>query len=201
MNSVELHSKNPNKRDLGILVKALENGDTFIFPTDTVMAVGCLVSNNQGIDDILATTNKKDKKAKLSLLCKDIKQAAQYLLPMPNHIFRTMKDYVPGPYTFILKADSKAVKNLGNKKNEIGIRIPDNEILKEIIELAGVPIICTSLSNDGKFYKNYEEIIEDYKNKINHIIITDWVEQEESTVFDCTEDDLVLVREGKGKVD
>ena len=120
---------------------------------------------------------------------------------MPNHIFRTMKDYVPGPYTFILKADSKAVKNLGNKKNEIGIRIPDNEILKEIIELAGVPIICTSLSNDGKFYKNYEEIIEDYKNKINHIIITDWVEQEESTVFDCTEDDLVLVREGKGKVD
>jgi tRNA threonylcarbamoyl adenosine modification protein (Sua5/YciO/YrdC/YwlC family) len=200
MKTVELHVKNPNRRDLQAIADSMIKGDIIIFPTDTVFAIGCLLDNNKGVERILKITGKTDKKSRMSLICRNIKEAAQYLLPMPNHIFRTMKDYVPGPYTFILKADSKTIKNLGNKKDEIGIRIPDNEIIQTLVEMAGQPIICTSLNKGEGFFSSIEEISDNYKHDVDVLISTELEEQEVSTVFDCTEDDLVLVREGKGKV-
>lgn len=200
MRNVELHSNNPNKRDLQTVADGLRKGEIMIFPTDTVFAIGCLLNNNKGLEKILKITGKLEKKSRMSLICQNIKDAAQYLLPMPNHIFRTMKDYVPGPYTFILKADAKSVKNLGNKKNEIGIRIPDNEIIQTLLTLTNEPIICTSLNKGDEFYSSFDQIEEDFKHDVDILITTELEEQEVSTVFDCTDDDLVLIREGKGKV-
>ncbi len=200
MKIFELHSKSPNKREIAKIVEYLADDGIMIFPTDTVLAIGCKMTSKKGIERILKVTNKEAKRTKLSLLCQDIKHAAQFLLPLPNHIFREIKGYVPGPYTFILKADAKKVKNLANKKHEVGIRIPDNEIVQDILNTLEEPIICTSLnlSNEGEV--DFDIIRKNYEHLVDLIIQSEVDTQEVSTVFDCTEDELILVREGKGKV-
>ena len=97
----DLHPQNPNKRDVKTIVDILKDGGIGVIPTDSVYALTCLKSNKDGIERIIKITGKAEKKAKLSLLCKDLKEVADHTLPYDNHIFKTMKRYLPGPYTFI----------------------------------------------------------------------------------------------------
>lgn len=200
----ELHPENPNKRDVKTIVDILMDGGIGVIPTDSVYALACRKNNKEGIERIIRITGKVEKKAKLSLLCKDLKEVADHTLPYDNHIFKTMKRYLPGPYTFILNANSSVTKFFKNNKKEIGIRIPDNAIVLEILAMLDEPLISTSLNMEETDYA-FNTVVEDLETKlkgnIDFIVDGGFIEPAETTVLDCTSGEITLVREGKGVID
>lgn len=199
-----LHPENPNKRDVKSIVEILQNGGVGVIPTDSVYALTCLKSNKEGIEKILKISGKTEKKAKLSLLCKDLKEVADHTLPYDNHIFKSMKRYLPGPYTFILNANNSVTKFFKNNKKEIGIRIPDNQIVQDILAELNEPLISTSLSTEEAHMRevvDIEEIENSFKGKVDFVIDGSLIEASETTVLDCTSGEIELVRQGKGEID
>jgi tRNA threonylcarbamoyl adenosine modification protein (Sua5/YciO/YrdC/YwlC family) len=198
-----VHPDNPNKRDISQIVDLLNNGGIGIIPTDSVYAIATLMSNKDGIDRICKVTNKTEKKAKLSLLCKDLKAVADHTLPYDNHIFKSMKHYLPGPYTFILNANNSVTKYFKNNKKEIGIRIPDNNIVLELLAAIEGPLISTSLQSTDEFDGasiDIETIQEQFANSVEFLIDGSMTEAFETTVLDCTSGEIQLVRQGKGEI-
>ena len=203
MDKFILHPTNPNKREIAMIAEKLEAGAIGIIPTDSVYAVACLMTNKEGIERVLKVTGKTEKKAKLSLLCKDLKAVADHTLPYDNHIFKTMKRYTPGPYTFILNANNSVTKYFKNNKKEIGVRIPASEILQEILNHVNVPLISTSVViEDQEQESTYMDKIEKTYEYLTDFIIDGQAEVEgETTVLDCTSGDIEVVREGIGQID
>lgn len=203
MQRVILRPDNPDTRDIKMIAEKMNKGAVVIFPTDTVYAMGCIMTNKSSIDRIIKTSGKKEKQARLSLICKDIKTVADFTLPYSNHIFKSMKRYLPGPYTFILNANNFVTKYFKNNKKEIGIRIPDNKIVLELMQYLDAPIISTSLNNDDvtEYFIDPEKIEDIYEYKVDYLIDGGLGEAVGSTVLDCTSGDIEVIRMGKGEVD
>lgn len=204
-----LHPETPNKRDIQMIATMLKEGAIGIIPTDSTYAVACTMSNKDGIERIIKATGKKEKKARMSLLCLDLKAVADHTLPYDNHIFKTMKRYLPGPYTFILNANNTVTKYFKNNKKEIGIRVPDNQIVLGLLAYLDEPIISTSVAlNDDEeddeqitHLSTIEAINEHYQYSIDFSIDGQVVQAGETTVLDCTSGQIELVRQGLGKID
>ena len=172
MQRLILRPNNPDSRDLAMVAEKMNKGAVVIFPTDTIYAMGCLMTKKDSIDRIIKISGKREKQAKLSLICKDIKTVADYTLPYSNHIFKTMKRYLPGPYTFILKANNFVTKYFKNNKKEIGIRIPNNKIALELLNHLDAPIISTSLKNDAmnEYFIDPNVIEETFEYKVDYLL-------------------------------
>lgn len=184
------------------ILDILNNGGIFVFPTDSVYAMGCLMSNKDGIQRILKLTGKTEKKSSMSLFFPDLKTLSDYTQNYNNTIFRSVKSLVPGPYTFIFNASKIVTKNFENSKKEVGIRIPDNDILQSILTDLSEPLISTSL-NTGELHNEHNdpfEISEKYKNDIELVIDNGSTENSVTTVLNCTGDDIELIRQGKGEL-
>ena len=198
-----LRPHNPDTRDLARVADEMKKGAVVIFPTDSVYALGCLMTKKDSIERIIKISGKKEKQAKLSLICKDIKTVADYTLPYSNHIFKTMKRYLPGPYTFILNANNFVTKYFKNNKKEIGIRIPDNKIALELLNFLDAPIICTSLNVEGsdEYYIDPNIIEDTFEYKVDYLLDGGLGDLEGSTILDCTDGDIEIIRQGKGEID
>lgn len=203
MQRVTLRPNNPDTRDLKMIAEKMQEGAVIIFPTDTVYAMGCIMTKKSSIERIIKISGKREKQAKLSLICQDIKTVADFTLPYSNHIFKSMKRYLPGPYTFILNANNYVTKYFKNNKKEIGIRIPDNKIVLELLKLLDAPIISTSLNNEdvSAYFIDPEIIEETYDQVVDYLLDGGLGEGVGSTVLDCTSGDIEIMRQGKGPVD
>lgn len=204
MQRIFFHEKSPNKRDLKEVADRINKGEIIIFPTDTIYAMGCLMTNREGIERICKILDKKEKHTKMSLICPNISVISQYTLPIDNHVFKSMKRYLPGPYTFILKSNNYVQKFFKNNKEEIGVRIPQSEILDGLHEFLEAPLISTSLSSeDGvqKYFTDPDEIETLFQHKADILIDGGVGDNAESTVLDCTGEEIELIREGKGSID
>lgn len=201
MQRIELHTENPNRRDLQKIAIEINKGAVIIFPTDTIYAMGCVMTHKSSIERIVKILGKKEKQTKMSLICHDLKSVADFTLPYSNHIFKTMKRYLPGPYTFILNADTAVTRYFKNNKRDIGIRIPNNEITLTLLEYLDGPLISTSLNDNDHYFIDPNEIEETYKNKVDFLLDGGLGNTEESTVLDCRGDDIEIMRQGKGSVD
>ena len=183
--------------------KYINNGSIVIFPTDTIYALGCLMTNRPGIERICKILDKKEKVAKMSLICPSISVVSQYTPQIDNHIFREMKRYLPGPYTFILKSNNTVQKFFKNNKEEIGVRIPNQPVLSALTELLDAPLISTSLNVEHpqtKLYIDPDEIEADFEHTVDLLLDCGVGEYEESTIFDCTNGLMEVIREGKGPI-
>lgn len=203
-----LHPETPNKRDIQMIATMLKEGAIGIIPTDSTYAVACTMSNKDGIERIIKATGKKEKKARMSLLCLDLKAVADHTLPYDNHIFKTMKRYLPGPYTFILNANNTVTKYFKNNKKEIGIRVPDNQIVLGLLAYLDEPIISTSVAlNDDEEEEDipnlasFEVINKHYQHSVDFAIDGQVDQVGETTVLDCTSGQIELVRQGLGKIE
>ena len=203
MQRIFFHEKNPNKRDLKEVAEFINNGAIVIFPTDTIYALGCLMTNKPGIERICKVLNKKEKQAKMSIICPNISVISQYTPQIGNDVFKTMKRYLPGPYTFILKSNNYVQKFFKNNKEEIGVRIPNNKILEDLQEFLDAPLISTSLNieDNNKIYINPDEIEEDFRHQVDFLLDGGLGDLSGSTILDCTGDEIVIMREGKGEID
>jgi len=202
---LHIHPENPQERNIKTVVDTLQSGGIIVFPTDTVYALGCSLFDHKAVTRIARLKNIKPDKAKFSILVHSLSNLSEYAKPIDNNLFRLMKSVLPGPYTFILSASSNVPKIFETRKKTIGIRYPDNIIVQQIIEKLGHPIVSTSLHSDADDYLDYivdPELIHDkYEKLVDLVISGGWGGIEPSTVIDCSNDELEIIREGKGSVD
>jgi tRNA threonylcarbamoyl adenosine modification protein (Sua5/YciO/YrdC/YwlC family) len=202
---LRLNYENPHPKDIQFIVDCLKNDGVIIYPTDTVYSMGCDITRPKAIEKLCRLKNIKPEKANFSFVCSDLSQLSNYARPIPNSLFRIMKKALPGPYTFILEANNNVPKLLKQNKKTVGIRVPDNTICRTIITELGNPIITTSLHNPNDeildYFADPEAIHNEYQKKVDIVIDGGFGNLYPSTVIDCSQDELVVLREGLGSLD
>lgn len=194
-----LHPDNPEQRKIKQISENLKNGAVYILPTDTVYALVACSNSKEGIDKIYSLKNMPKNKP-LSLLCKDISMASQFIEYLPNSTYRLMRKLSPGPFTFILKANKKLPRPCvaNHKDKHIGIRFPDHIYLQEILKIHGCPLTSTSVLTNDEYLTDIDDLETIYGERVDGIVDGGLVKVEMSTILDYTGDEVVVVREGKG---
>lgn len=202
---IEINPSNMDKRLISQVVTALRKGELIVFPTDTVYAVGCDVTNKKALAALAKWKGMKLQKANFSIICSDLSQVSEYVKQLDRVTFRLLKHYLPGPYTFILQATNEVSKLFESSKKEIGIRIPDNPIVLAIAEELGNPIATTSLHDNEDEIADYfidpSEIYQRFDDEFAWIIDGGPGKLEASTVVDCTGEGPEVVRQGIGEIE
>jgi len=196
---LNLHPKNPEIRALKTISENLKNGAVYIFPTDTVYAIIADSKSKKGIEK-LHELKHSDKNKPLSILCPDISTASEYVETLPNEAFKLMKRITPGPFTFILKANRNiprwAVVN--PKAKTIGIRIPESIFLQELLKVHEGTLTCTSVFTGDEYLTDINDLEDLFGNQVDAIIDGGIAKVETSTILDFTNDEMEVLREGKG---
>lgn len=197
---VKLFNENPNPREILRIVDVLRDGGIIIYPTDTVYGLGCDITNARAVEKVARIKGVKVEKNNFSFICSDLSHLADYTKPIPNPIFKLMKKNLPGPFTFLLEANNNLPKYFKGKKT-VGIRVPDNNIIREIVRQLGNPILSTSIKDDDEIleYTTDPELIDEKYGEITDLVIDGgYGELIPSTIVDCTGEEIVITREGKG---
>lgn len=199
---LKLYSKNNNPKDIGRVTDILNEGGIIIYPTDTMYAIGCHALKERPIERICRMKGIDPRKPNLSIICYDLSNISEYAR-VNNATFKLMKRNLPGPFTFILNADSRLPKIFRNRK-EVGIRVPDNPIAREICRALGAPLLTTTLplgeGEDTEYVTDPELIDEKFGEKVDLVIDGGIGDIEPSTVINCCEDTPEIVRYGKGQL-
>lgn len=202
---LRINDKNIPSASISQIVDCLKDGGIIIYPTDTVYALGCDITNVKAVEKICRLKGIKPEKSHFSFVCSDLSHLSEYTKAIPNHIFRVMKKALPGPYTFILEASSKVPKLLKQNKKTVGIRVPDNLICREIVNALGNPLISTSLidmeDDIMEYFSDPEVIHQQYEDKVDMVIDGGFGNVYPSTVINCSTDEIEVVREGLGSLE
>lgn len=198
---IKIYPENPNSKDIRQVVDVLKNGGIIIYPTDTVYGMGCDITNNKAVEKVARYRNVKIEKSNFSFICSDLSHMADFSKPVSNSVFKLLKYYLPGPFTFILNANSNVPKYFKGKKKTVGIRIPDSPIILEIVRELGNPIMSTSIHDDDEIieYSTDPELIhEKFSDFVDVVIDGGYGDNIPSTIVDFTLETPVIVRQGKG---
>jgi tRNA threonylcarbamoyl adenosine modification protein (Sua5/YciO/YrdC/YwlC family) len=201
---IKIYPENPNPKFIEQAVEVLRNGGIIIYPTDTIYGLGCDITNHKAIERICRLRGIKPDKANFSFICSDLSHISDYIKPIDTNVFRVLKKALPGPYTFILNANNNVPKLLSSKKKTVGIRVPDNNIAREIVRLLGNPILSTSIRDDDdvlEYSTDPELIQEKYNDTVDLVIDGGYGGNIASTVIDCTSGEFEVIREGKGSLE
>lgn len=202
MQLIEINSENPQENKIDKIVEELRKGALIIYPTDSRYAFGCDLFNKDAIERLCQIKNEKPGKMQFSFVCKDISQVSEYARQFDNSIFKFMKKVLPGPYTFILNASQLVPKIVQTKKRTVGIRIPDNSIAMQLVEVLGNPMITSTVTLDKEEheYRNEPWYLADYFQKsVDFVIDSGTGSDLETTVLDCTGSEISVIREGIGE--
>ncbi len=201
---IKIYPENPNAKAIEQVVEVLKKGGLIIYPTDTIYGLGCDITNHKAVERICQIRGIKPDKANFSFVCSDLSHISDYTKPIDTMVFRVLKKALPGPYTFILEANNHVPKLLSSKKKTVGIRVPDNDIAREIVRLLGNPVLSTSIRDDDdviEYSTDPELIYEKYKDTVDVVIDGGYGGNEPSTVIDCTTGDFEVIRQGKGSLE
>jgi tRNA threonylcarbamoyl adenosine modification protein (Sua5/YciO/YrdC/YwlC family) len=198
---LRIFPENPNQGRIRKVVDSLEAGGIIIYPTDTVYAMGCDVRANKSIEKIARFKGLNPDNPDLSLIFHDMSQLSEYTVVRDNNLFKLLKRNLPGPFTFIVKANNQIPKMFKNMKKTVGIRIPNNNIILEIVRELGRPVITTSIHDQDEileYITDPELIHEKYRDFADIVIDGGYGRNEASTIIDCTGDEPVIIRQGLG---
>lgn len=197
---LHLHPVNPQPRNIKTLVECLLDGGVIIYPTDTIYGLGCDIFQHKAIERICRIKQVDPAKAQLSFVCYDLSDLSNYTKSISTPLYRMLKNYLPGPYTFILPASKLVPKILKSKKDTIGLRIPDNTIARCLVRELGHPILSSSLP--GEMVEEYTdpEMIHEKFEKLVDIVVDGGIGGIlPSTIIDCTGEEPVVTRKGLGQ--
>ena len=200
---IKLYEENTEQRKVDQIVDILRGGGIIIYPTDTVYSIGCDITHEKAVEKIAKLKGIKIEKAHFSFICHDLSHLSDYTRPIPNNVFKLMRRNLPGPFTFILEANSNVPRFFKGKKKTIGIRVPNNTIIREIVRNLGNPIFSSSIHDSDEIlaYSTDPELIhEEWNERVDVVIDGGYCGNEVSTIVDCTNNDIVIVREGKGEL-
>ncbi|MBR9757849.1 MAG: threonylcarbamoyl-AMP synthase [Algicola sp.] len=199
---IKIYEENPNPREIKKVVEVLKRGGLIIYPTDTVYGLGCDITNKEALERIAKIKGVKLEKANFSFICKDLSNLSDYVKQIDTSVFKILKRALPGPYTFILPG-AKTLPNVFKKKKTVGIRVPDNKIVLELVDTLGHPIISTSIHDEDEIleYTTDPELMYEKWDKLVDVVIDGgYGDNVASTVIDLSGDEPVVVREGKGSL-
>ena len=200
---IKIYNENPNPKEIDRVVSVLRKGGLIIYPTDTVYGLGCDITNTKGLERIARIKNIKLAKANLSFICNDLSHLSDYVKQINTPTYKILKRALPGAYTFVLPGNNNLPKAFKNKKT-VGIRVPDNNIIREIIKELGNPIVSTSIYDEDdviEYTTDPELIYEKWQNIVDLVIDGGFGGNQPSTVIDLSKDEIEIVREGKGSLD
>ena len=200
---VRIYEENPNPKEINKVVDVLKSGGLIIYPTDTVYALGCDINNAKALEHVARLKKVKLDKANFSFVCYDLSNLSDYVKQIDTTTFKILKRALPGPYTFILPG-AKLLPSAFKKKKTVGIRIPNNNIVLEIVKELGNPIISTSIYDEDEVleYTTDPELIHEKWNQLVDLVIDGgYGGNEPSTIIDLSEDEPIIVREGKGSLE
>jgi len=198
---LKIYPENPNPDRIRKVVKVLENGGIIIYPTDTVYAMGCDIKAHKSIEKIARVKGLNPLNPDMSLIFRDMSQLSEYTVIRDNSVFKLLKRNLPGPFTFIVQANNQIPKLFKNKKKTVGIRIPDNTIVHEIVRELGRPIMTTSIHDPDEvieYTTDPELIYEKYRDVAEIVIDGGYGRNEASTIVDCTSEEISIIRQGLG---
>jgi tRNA threonylcarbamoyl adenosine modification protein (Sua5/YciO/YrdC/YwlC family) len=202
---VEINPENIDKRLINQAVDVLKKGGIIIFPTDTVYAIGCDLMNKKALQELARLKETKLNKINFAIICHDLSNLSLYSKQIDRATFKLLKHHLPGPFTFILPANNDIPKIFDTNKKEIGIRVPDNEIVLEIVRQLGNPIATTSLHNKKdaiqEYFSDPYEIYQNYEDDVELIIDGGYGKLDVSTIVDCTQGAPEIIRQGLGILD
>ncbi|MAZ73020.1 MAG: threonylcarbamoyl-AMP synthase [Flavobacteriaceae bacterium] len=200
---IKIYEDNPNPKDIKKVVDVLRNGGLVIYPSDTVYALGCDITNNRALEKVAQLKGVKLEKANFSFVCEDLSNLSDYVKQIDSATFKLLKRALPGPYTFILPGNNN-LPTVFKKKKEVGIRVPDNTIARALVNGLGNPIISTSIKDEDEVieYTTDPELIYEKWHKLVDVVIDGgYGDNVASTVIDLTGAEPVLIREGKGSLE
>ena len=199
---IKLYNENPNPKEIARVVKVLQSGGLIIYPTDTIYGLGCDITKTKSLEKIAKIKGVQLEKANLSFICNDLSHLSDYVKQIDSATFKILKRALPGPYTFILPGSNNLPK-VFKKKKTVGIRIPDNNIIRTLVAELGNPIVSTSIRDEDdvlEYTTDPELIFEKWQGLVDIVIDGGYGDNEPSTVIDLTEEPSVI-REGKGSLD
>ena len=197
---LHLHPDNPQPRNIRTIIECLQDGGVVIYPTDTIYGLGCDIFQHKAVERISQIKQVDPVKAQLSFICYDLSDLSTYTKSISTPLYRMLKTYLPGPYTFILPASKEVPRILKSKKDTIGLRIPDNTIARSLVKELGHPILSASLPGEMvEEYTDPEIIYENFKNRVDIVINGGIGGIVPSTVIDCTGEEPVVLRKGLGE--
>ncbi len=197
---LNIHPQNPQPRQIKTIVECLMDGGVIIYPTDTIYGLGCDIFQHKAIERIARIKKIDVQKAQLSFICNDLSDLSKYTKSISTSMYRMLKSYLPGPFTFILPASKEVPKILKSKKDTIGLRVPDNLIARTIIQELSHPILSASLPGEMvEEYTDPELIYENFKNLVDIVIDGGIGGMIPSTIVDCTDVEPIVTRQGLGQ--
>ncbi|WP_419211279.1 L-threonylcarbamoyladenylate synthase [Maribacter sp. X9] len=200
---IRIYEDNPNPKEIKRVVEVLRKGGLVIYPTDTVYGLGCDITNTKALERIARIKGIKLAKANWSFICTDLSNLSDYVRQIDTATFKILKRALPGPYTFILPGNNNLPKEF-KKKKTVGIRIPDNSIIKALVEALGNPIVSTSIRDDDdvlEYTTDPELILEKWDKLVDVVIDGGYGDNVGSTIIDISSSYPEVIREGKGSLD
>lgn len=200
---IKIYEENPSEKEIKKIVKILRNGGLVIYPTDTVYGLGCDIKNTSALEKVARIKGVKLEKANFSFICEDLSNLSEYVAQINANTFKILKRNLPGPYTFILPGNNN-LPSVFKKKKTVGIRVPDNTIARAIVAELGNPIISTSIKDEDEVieYTTDPELIKEKWDKLVDVVIDGgYGGNVGSTIIDLTDDNPILIREGKGSTE
>jgi tRNA threonylcarbamoyl adenosine modification protein (Sua5/YciO/YrdC/YwlC family) len=201
---IRIYPENPNPEQIRKVADILEQGGIIIYPTDTIYAMGCSIKASKAIEKIARFKGLNPSNPDLSIIFHDMSQLSEYTIIHDNNIFKLLKRNLPGPFTFIVQANNQIPKMFRNKKKTIGIRIPDNNIVLELVKELGTPIITASIHDQDEvieYTTDPELIYEKFRDFADLVIDGGYGKNEASTIVDCTGDETIIIRQGLGELE
>jgi tRNA threonylcarbamoyl adenosine modification protein (Sua5/YciO/YrdC/YwlC family) len=200
---IKLYNENPNQKEIEKVVGVLKKGGLIIYPTDTVYALGCDITNSKALERIARLKGIKLEKANFSFICNDLSHLSDFVRQIDTATYKILKRGLPGPYTFILPGNNNLPK-VFKKKKTVGIRVPENEIARMLVKELGNPIVSTSIHDDDtllEYTTDPELIFEKWSKHVDIVIDAGYGGNMASTIIDLTGDYPEVIREGKGSLD
>jgi len=200
---LKIYDNSPDPRLIDRAVEILRRGGIIIYPTDTVYGLGCDITKTRALEKVARLKNVKLDKANFSFICYDLSNLSEYVKQIDTPVYKILKRALPGPFTFVLKGSNNLPKAF-KKKKTVGIRIPDNNIIRAIIKQLGNPIMSTSIYDEDdviEYTTDPELIYEKWKGKVDLVIDGGYGGNIASTIVDLSDNEITIVREGKGEID
>ncbi|SNR31683.1 L-threonylcarbamoyladenylate synthase [Lutibacter flavus] len=200
---IKIYDENPNEREIDKVVSVLKKGGLIIYPTDTVYGLGCDITNMKAMEKVAKIKGVKLEKANFSFICYDLSNLSDYVKQIDTSTYKILKKALPGPYTFVLPSNNNLPKAFKSKKT-VGIRIPDNNIIRELVKKLGNPIVSTSIYDEDdliEYTTDPELIFEKWGNIVDVVIDGGYGDNIPSTVVDLSDGEITVLRKGKGSID
>lgn len=200
---IEVNTTNPDDRIVQDVVNILNKGGVIIYPTDTVYALGCSLMHKRAIEKLAKLKGLKLKKANFALICYDLSNLSEYTRYIDRPTYKILNKNLPGPFTFILPASTRIPKLFDSNKKTVGIRIPDSNFVRTLVQELGHPLVTTSILDDDEILEYTTDpyaIQEKWESDVDIIIDGGYGKNEPSTVVDCSESEIEIIRQGVGEL-